>query len=158
MSLFSDKLILEEKSLPQQGCDRTCCSSFPSVAEIKYSNQKRLGHGGREVFWLWIPGHSPSLKGVQVGTRRNIHPLANPNSILWPRNSLTSQPNGVCCLLGVSQPSLYSASFLTQFSLPRDGAAHRGLGPPISISNQDSVPQLPTNQSDLSNSSTEVLL
>ena len=46
-----------------------------------------------------------------------------------------------CCLLPCFPGLLSLLSYTTQDHLPRGGAAHNGLSPPISITNQEVSPQ-----------------
>lgn len=48
--------------------------------------------------------------------------------------------------------ALFSSSFYNARSLPRDGTAHHGLGPPTpTLSQENAHPDLPTGQSDEGN-------
>lgn len=88
-----------------------------SVALMKHSVQKQL-KGGKSLFHLLLPGHSPSLRKAETTEERCV----------------------LACLLSDS----CSPSFLVH---PRticlgNGAAQSGLGPPTSTSNQDNASQI----------------
>lgn len=114
-------------------CDKhlTNCSVSPdpsSVAVIKHSDQKQLG-GGCGSFRLTLPGENPPLEKVRADTQAG---------------ACSRTPGGrlFADLLSGSLPDSCLAPFLdTQTHLAGSyGTAHSGMGPPLSISNQDSPP------------------
>lgn len=89
-----------------------------------------------------FPGHSPSLRGLGIGTCKQ-----EPQETVacWLTMGLTQR-----CI-----PSMHTVgqlSYTTQNCLPRDGSVKSGLGPSITvIKTVRPPPVIPTGHSDLFN-------
>ena len=86
---------------------------FASCCCYKHHDHKRC-RGGKDLFFVYTP------RTVHYQGKAGQDSSRNHGGMLLA-GSLTGSP---------------SASFLRQSTLPGDGAAHSGLGPPASINNQ----------------------
>lgn len=106
--------------------------------------------GRRGLFSLVVPRYSLSLKEVKVRTQgRNLKSglIAISHSTAFNQgvNCIAKKysNNEGCRLLESRQTGLYSNQpwFIVQEHQPRNCATHSGLGPSMSINNQDTPPQ-----------------
>lgn len=106
---------------------------------VKYHDQKQLENRELSSFH--------SLQSIAEGRQGK-------NSRQELEGETMGRGGGFCLLLCFS--NLFSwPSNTSQTQLPKDGTAHGGLSPSVSIINQDTPTDVPTGQADLDNSSFE---
>ena len=71
----------------------------------------------------------------------SAYPCGHSSSWEKPGEELKQKPQRNATFLLTHRPTLSQISFIAQANLPRDDAAHSGLGPITSINNQDNAPQ-----------------
>lgn len=114
---FLYKTLLSLAKLPYRHLIWDLCCLL-SIAVTNPTPESDLGR--KELIWLTFPDHSPSLREIRAGAWKQV---------------LKQRPSRTALTGLLPSDFLGILSYSTQDHLPRNGTAHRKLGPPTSITN-----------------------